>query len=194
MAKLVFFVGSAGVGKTTVAVELAKHHPVVFLDKDTVGERIVNKSLTVLGYSPDDRDSDFYREHFRDVEYEATLDVAAENLKLGQDVFAIGPFTNELKDPDYLPNYLAESGLADSNVDVKLVIVTMEQDLDEIKERIKERANPRDQWKLENWEQYKQRIKTPTTNWTQADILHFDNGSEFTDEKRRELETFIGWL
>ncbi|GJM83520.1 hypothetical protein HMSSN139_60160 [Paenibacillus sp. HMSSN-139] len=63
MLKLVFFVGVAGTGKTTVARKLAGRMPAAFLDRDTVGGRFVEKILEMNGLDVNDRDSEFYKKH-----------------------------------------------------------------------------------------------------------------------------------
>ncbi|CAM4126610.1 hypothetical protein PAAL109150_11585 [Paenibacillus alkaliterrae] len=66
MQKLVFFVGVAGTGKTTVARKLSDRIPAAFLDRDTIGGRFVEAILELQGFDKRDRDSDFYKKHLRD--------------------------------------------------------------------------------------------------------------------------------
>ncbi len=95
MQKLVFFVGVAGTGKTTVAEKISEKIPCAFLDRDTVGGRFVERFLEMNDLDPNDRDSDFYKKNLRDLEYDTTKDICIENLRVGQNVFMISPFTAE---------------------------------------------------------------------------------------------------
>lgn len=193
MQKLVYFVGVAGTGKTTVAEKAAAKIPNAFLDRDTVGGRFVEKFLEQQGLDPDDRDSQFYKDNLRDLEYDTTLDICIENLRVGQNVFMISPFTAELKNKQYLENLLKEAGKTKVEVDVKVVVVTL-QDIEQQRKRIEQRGTDRDTWKLENWDQYETRVNfVPEINWDipEENILVFDNSGPLTQEKVTNLITFI---
>ncbi|MFB1049666.1 AAA family ATPase [Paraliobacillus sp. JSM ZJ581] len=193
MQKLVFFVGVAGTGKTTVAKSVAAQIPCAFLDRDTVGGRFVERFLEKEGLDKNDRDSDFYKEHLRDLEYDTTKDICIENLAADQNVFMISPFTSELKSKQWLNEVLDLSGKSRESVDVKVIIVTLD-DIDKQKERIEDRGTVRDTWKLENWDSYEGRVKfVPTINWDiPADHKYiFDNSGTLSDEKIATLVHFI---
>lgn len=193
MLKLVFFVGVAGTGKTTVARKLARRMPAAFLDRDTVGGRFVEKILEMNGLDVNDRDSDFYKKHLRDLEYDTTRDICIENLAAGQNVFMISPFTAELKSKDWLETLLQEAGLSKREVDVKVVVVTL-KDMATQKERIIDRCTDRDTWKLEHWDDFKHRVQfVPEVNWEipASSILEFDNSGELTEEKAEGVYRFV---
>lgn len=193
MQKLVFFVGVAGTGKTTVARKLAGRMPAAFLDRDTVGGRFVEKILEMNGLDVNDRDSDFYKQHLRDLEYDTTRDICIENLAAGQNVFMISPFTAELKSKDWMETLLQEAGLSKREVDVKVVVVTL-KDMETQKERIIDRCTDRDTWKLEHWDDFKHRVQfVPEVNWDipASSILEFDNSGELTEEKVEEVYRFV---
>jgi len=193
MQKVVFFVGVAGTGKTTVAEKAVKHIPAAFLDRDTVGGRFVEAFLKKEGLDPDDRDSGFYKENLRDLEYDATKDICIENIRVGQNVFMISPFTSELKSNQWMEALLNEAGKTKADVDVKVIVVTLD-DIDQQKSRIQGRGTERDSWKLENWTSYESRVNfVPEINWDISDenILIFDNSGDLTDKKVKSVVDFI---
>jgi len=193
MQKVVFFVGVAGTGKTTVAEKAVKHIPAAFLDRDTVGGRFVEAFLKKEGLDPDDRDSGFYKENLRDLEYDATKDICIENIRVGQNVFMISPFTSELKSNQWMEDLLSEAGKTKADVDVKVIVVTLD-DIDQQKSRIQGRGTERDTWKLENWTSYENRVNfVPEINWDISDenILIFDNSGDLTDKKVKSVVDFI---
>ncbi|MBM7571249.1 AAA family ATPase [Aquibacillus albus] len=193
MQKLVFFVGVAGTGKTTVAREIAVQRPCVFIDRDTVGGRFVESILEMNDMDKNDRDSDFYKKNLRDLEYDTAKDICIENLSVGQDVFMISPFTAELKSKEWIKEVIQASGKSEEEVDVKVVVVTLD-DIDTQRERIEERGTVRDAWKLNNWDSYETRVDfVPTINWEipESNILNFDNSGDLTTEKVDKLIAFI---
>lgn len=193
MQKLVFFVGVAGTGKTTVAEKVSAHIPCAFLDRDTVGGRFVERFLEMNDLDPKDRDSQFYKENLRDLEYDTTKDICIENLRAGQNVFMISPFTAELKNKEWIEEVITASGKTKEEVDVKVVVVTL-QDIEQQRKRIEERGTDRDTWKLENWDSYETRVDfVPTINWDipKENIEIFDNSGDLTEEKVQKLISFL---
>ncbi|MBP1906854.1 putative kinase [Paenibacillus turicensis] len=193
MLKLVFFVGVAGTGKTTVARALATRMSAAFLDRDTVGGRFVEKMLEMNGLDVNDRDSEFYKKHLRDLEYDTTKDICIENLAAGQNVFMISPFTAELKNKSWIEEVIAAAGLTKEEVDVKVIAVTL-QDMELQRQRIVDRQTERDTWKLEHWDDFKQRVQfVPEVNWDipSSSILVFDNSGELTEDKLNQVYEFV---
>lgn len=193
MLKLVFFVGVAGTGKTTVARALATRMSAAFLDRDTVGGRFVEKMLEMNGLDVNDRDSEFYKKHLRDLEYDTTKDICIENLAAGQNVFMISPFTAELKNKVWMDEVIAAAGLTKEEVDVKVIAVTL-QDMELQRQRIVDRQTERDTWKLEHWDDFKQRVQfVPEVNWDipASSILVFDNSGELTEDKLNQVYEFV---
>ncbi|RIX50611.1 ATP-binding protein [Paenibacillus nanensis] len=192
MQKLIFFVGVAGTGKTTVAKKLSAVMPAAFLDRDTIGGRFVEAILEMKGLDKNDRDSDFYKANLRDLEYDTAKDVCIENLAAGQNVFMISPFTAELKNKQWIEEVIAAAGLTKDQVDVKVIVVTL-QNMELQKDRIVGRQTERDQWKLEHWSDFQKRVDfVPEINWDipQSHILIFDNSGELTEEKVAQLQEF----
>lgn len=193
LQKLVFFVGVAGTGKTTVARKLSAVIPAAFLDRDTIGGRFVEAILEMKGLDKNDRDSDFYKANLRDLEYDTAKDVCIENLAAGQNVFMISPFTAELKNKAWIEEVIAAAGLTKEQVDVKVIVVTL-QNISLQKERIVDRQTERDRWKLEHWGDFEKRVDfVPAIHWDipQASITVFDNSGELTDGKVAGLIDFV---
>ncbi|RBW68289.1 AAA family ATPase [Bacillus taeanensis] len=192
MNKLVFFVGTAGTGKSYIARVLSQHFSWAYLDMDTVGTRFVNKMLTMSGRSADDRDSKFYKEHLRDLPYEAITDLALENLEAKQNAALIAPFTKELAIPNWIDEVLKRKGFTIRDVDIKVMIIEVEN-TEIAKQRIEARGFSRDEWKLEHWDEFKERISAPEIAWNIPDssILKFDNSGLLTEEKLEMLIRFI---
>lgn len=138
--------GPAGVGKSTYGKKLAAELGACFLDSDTVTEPVVRAGMELGGEDPDDRDSPVYRRAFRNPVYECLFATAAENL-LHVDVVMVGPFTSEIRNPEW-PEMLRKR----FGVEVEVVFVTCSED--ERRRRIENRGNPRDRLKLRDWDQY----------------------------------------
>ncbi len=186
MGKLIIFAGHSGTGKTTLAKlampELIKkcQHPFIFLDKDTVYGTFSSHLLGLLTGNEQDRDSPYYLDHFRDWEYSGLIDIARENLALDADVILVGPFSKEIQSLRLFD--IASLGLP-SQTQIQVVWVDLE--VDEAKRRIEKRNDPRDQWKIEHWQEYaKRRIDPPL----HAQLFRFDN-SQFSQSKFEVLLT-----
>lgn len=137
--------GSPGAGKSTFGKKLARKLDAAFIDIDTATEKLVKLALILSGHHPDDRDSPYFKEHFRQPIYEQMFDVAKENLD-HTNVVLSGPFTKELRDPEW-PTFLEKK----LNAYIEIYYVACKLEIR--KKRMIQRANPRDKAKLEAWEQ-----------------------------------------
>lgn len=192
MRKLVFFVGGAGSGKTTIAKGITvKHHP-VFLDMDTASRPASEKIMTLMGHDPDDRDSAAYKTLCRDLGYRLTMDSALENLEMGSDVFAIGPFTSEIGNPNWIHEELAKVGATVGDVEVKVVYVYLE-DMAQYKKRIEDRGHKADEWKLAHWDEFAKRMKRTEVQWDLPgdSVIYFDNSQGTLEDNILSVERFI---
>ncbi|CAM4161074.1 AAA family ATPase [Saccharibacillus endophyticus] len=192
MRKLVFFVGGAGSGKTTIAKGITiKEHP-VFLDMDTASRPASEKIMELMGHDPHDRDSAAYKMLCRDLGYRLTMDSALENLELGSDVFAVGPFTSEIRNPNWIHEELAKIGATVNDVEVKVVYVYLE-DMAQYKKRIEDRGHKADEWKLANWDEFVQRMQRTEVQWELPgrSVLYFDNSQGTLEENIISVERFI---
>jgi predicted kinase len=175
--RLILFAGHAGTGKTTLA---KKALPLIiqktgadffFLDKDTVYGAYSAHVMELTSNDPNDRDSPFYLKNLRDWEYAGLIAIAKENLQLGVNVVLVGPFSTEIQSGKiFSPDAL---GIASTSI---IKIAWIELDENEAKRRMEKRADPRDEWKLNHWDQYTQRrVQPPEHSAIQRfDSLHFD--------------------
>ncbi|GAB4503275.1 MAG: ATP-binding protein [Anaerolineales bacterium] len=140
--------GSPGAGKSTYAKKLAAACHATLLDIDTVTERLVRVALREAGHDADDRDSEYFKRTFREPIYETLFDIARANLPF-QDVIVVGPFTKELREPDWPARLSCRLG---GPVEVHYVACPAEVR----RQRLMERGDARDLAKLRAWERYLQ--------------------------------------
>ncbi|AJY74133.1 AAA family ATPase [Paenibacillus beijingensis] len=192
MRKLVFFLGPAGAGKTTLAKTLAKQRRAAFFDMDTLTRPAAEAIMTLLGQDPDDRDSPVYKRHCRDLGYRITMDAALENVELGTDAFVVGPFTKEIEDPLWHKQELARIGASPNDVDVKALFVFLPDD-EHYRRRIQDRGSHLDEWKLSNWSRFSPSLIRRDIKWElpPSSILYFDNSGPLTEEKFAQIERFV---
>ncbi len=138
--------GAPGSGKTTHAKQLAAASAATLLDIDTVTERLVKVGLVAAGHSPDDRDSDYFKQTWREPIYQALFDIARDNLPY-HDVVITGPFTREIQDSNWPAKLSTELG---SPVEVHYVQCPAHIR----RQRLSVRGNERDQAKLQDWDSY----------------------------------------
>jgi len=190
--KLIFFLGPAGAGKTTLAEAWLQRHGGAYLDMDTLLRPAAEAIMTLAGEDPEDRDSPFYKKHCRDLGYRITMDAALQQLRLGLDAVVVGPFTKETEDANWLASELARIGLTTTEVCVKVILVTLSSEADYYA-RIQSRASALDAWKLANWEQFSQSLRPRAIAWPlpAGSVLTFDNTAPLTDATLADLESFI---
>lgn len=198
MNQLVFFVGPAGAGKTTLARAVAARRPAVILDMDTLLRPAAAALMAAHGLDPSDRDSTAYKRLCRDLGYRITMDAALDNLGLGADLFVIGPFTQETADPNWLTGELARVGRDLSEVAVKVVVVGL-ADESLYRERIAGRKLALDDWKLAHWDEFRRSLAPRAIAWPldAANIQYVDNSPSNLAVTVQALEEFIdagtGW-
>mgnify|MGYP001063027052 FL=1 len=156
-----FILGHAGTGKSFITsrfIERQKQQGRAWclLDKDVVSENWSGPLLQALGQDPADRDSPFFKENVRDLQYASTLRIAMDQLALGLDTVLPGPWSRELASGALFS--ARALGLPEGT---RLRHVWLDLPLGIRKERIIKRADPRDQWKLDNWDAYAAALKRP---------------------------------
>lgn len=155
-SSLHLILGPPAAGKTTFARSLAGRLPAALVDIDLSTEPVVRAALSALGMDPNDRDSPEYKRIFRSPIYDSLFTIAAANLP-HIDVVLTGPFTSEMRDPNWL------EALRDQwfppPYQIKPYYLSCPSEL--LFERMKKRANPRDAAKLADWETYRKYYGPP---------------------------------
>ena len=128
--------------------------------------------------NPEDRDSPFYLDNLRDWEYSGLIDIVRENLALSVNVILVGPFSRELKS-----GKIFDLTRLDLPSHTHTRVAWIDLDSNEARSRMEKRADPRDNWKLANWDSYITRRVEPPVH---PDLTRFDH-SEFDAEKFDQL-------
>lgn len=166
-SKLILIGGAPGSGKTYIGKELSRRVG-LFVDKDTVSRFFAEPMLKLLGSHSDDRESETYLAHVRNIEYETMMKHALENLEGGHSVICSAPFIREFNDEQWLDDIQLEAELLDAEV----VKVWIHVDPATARERIIARGAGRDLWKLANWDAYISGIPQSAPS---PDMLVIDN-------------------
>ena len=186
--RLILFAGHAGTGKSTLA---KKALPLIiertgedffFLDKDTVYGSYSAHVMDLTTQNPNDRDSPFYLNHLRDWEYQGLLEITKENLLLGVNVILVGPFSKEIQS-----GRMFRPGALGFPANAKISIAWIDLNEDEARLRMQKRGDPRDNWKLEHWDQYVTRRIDPPIH---SSLHRFDNA----DFNEIQFDYLIGQL
>lgn len=176
MRHLILVTSPPASGKTFVTKALAKAlHNCVYLDKDTL--IVLSKQIFCVANQEYNRSSEFFQENIRDYEYECVMDLALEALEYNDTVLINAPFTEEIRDGEYiqaLRELLKEK-------EAELAVVWVSTDIEVCHQRMIKRASDRDTWKLENWNEYisKQNFEAPDIEG----LIVFENSSEESFEE-----------
>lgn len=136
------------VGKSTFARQLAKKTNACLIDIDTTTEAIIRAAMAQLTQNPSDRDSPIFKNAFREPIYQTLFSIADENLPHTHAILT-GPFTKEQQNENWLTEIQAK---LKTPCIVKCVHIHCDAALR--KQRLIDRANPRDASKLENWDEH----------------------------------------
>lgn len=136
---LILLTGVAGSGKSTVARGLMDCLQAAYLDNNFIAD----------AFFPDTRRGLEYR-HLRPRIYRALYRITAENLKVGNSVLLDAPHVRQSRRVNWYRSMLSLVRDAGS----ELVIIRCVASEREIRKRLEARGEPRDRWKLENWETY----------------------------------------
>lgn len=188
MATLVIVLGVAGAGKSTIGKEIAKRLHFLYLDKDTLTEPFVE----ALNPRKHDRESIYYLNKIRPIEYKVLLDVAEENLRLGQSVVLSAPFGKEALDPNWLERELE----CTRGLQVRLKIIWVKVDTTTERLRLAKRKAARDQWKLNHWEQYQAQRGEFAVKWSRDPAVYFEFDNRAPNEPlfEKQLRRLLAWI
>jgi len=192
MKKLILVTSPPASGKTYISKQLSKTlKHVVYLDKDTL--IILSKQIFKVAGEPYNRSSKFFEENIRDYEYEAVVALALEALEYDDIVLINAPFTEEIRDINYINNLRAN--LKEKNA--RLVVIWVETSIEVCKQRMIARNVDRDTWKLANWDEYiaSCNFNIPSTlddPKVVDDLLIFKNSSE--QEYEESLKNVVSIL
>ncbi|MCL6604938.1 MAG: ATP-binding protein [Paenibacillus sp.] len=178
MNKLVFFLGPAGSGKTTLAKAVASRRKAAFFDMDILLRPAADVILAMHGLDITDRDSLEYKKLCRDLGYRITMDAALDNIGLNTDVFVVGPFTQEAATPDWISSELSRIGR--SLLDVEVLVVMIELANEEVyRNRIQGRQSPLDDWKITHWDQFRSSLHSRNVQWPipSSNVAYIDNSN-----------------
>ncbi|WP_127533794.1 AAA family ATPase [Paenibacillus kobensis] len=193
-ARIVWFVGPAGAGKTTLAKALARRRRMAVLDMDTLLRPAAEAIMKQAGLDPSDRDSSEYKRRCRDLGYRITMDAALENAASGIDAVVIGPFTKELNDPDWVARELSaiEGQTGEFSIEAKAVFVYLPSE-QHYYDRIRQRGSALDQWKLDHWDTFRASLVRREVRWRlpEGSVLYLDNSEPMTEETLDRLDRFV---
>ena len=152
MKTLILISGAPGVGKSSVAIEIAKQLKCTLLDKDCIDEP----------FSPDDR-GDHYTKNIEPKVITSLLNLASLNFKVGNSVVIDLPWTHIfINSPNIQKQVL--SFVSDELVAFKIIELSLSEEL--LKQRLKTRNLKRDQWKFSEsgWDKFKEVDKILSVN------------------------------
>ncbi len=176
--KLILVTSPPACGKTYVSKQLAKKlSHVVYLDKDTL--IVLSKQIFAVAGQPYNRSSDFFNREIRDYEYACVVQLALEALDYDDVVLINAPFTQEIRNIDYMRGL--KEKLARKNASLELLWVETAPDI--VHERMIRRGSDRDTWKLQHWDEYIATVNfTPPLELERegivADLLMVKNNSQ----------------
>ena len=186
MKHLILVTSPPACGKTHVTKQLAKALTnCVYLDKDTL--IVLSKQIFKVAHQEYNRSSDFFQKEIRDYEYYAILDIAMEALEYNDTVLINAPFTDEIRDDDYL-NKLRERL---TKKDAELVVVWVNTDIEVCHQRMIKRNSDRDTWKLEHWDEYVKKLDFSIPQGIK-NLFEFDNSSDnsFKESLKNAVDYF----
>lgn len=181
---LILVGGIPGSGKSYIGKQLARRIG-LYVDKDTVANRFTEKTPPLLGSIKDDRQSAIHLDNVRDIEYEAMMAQAFENLALGVSVVCSAPFFSEFANP----KWIADVTRSAKEKGAELYTLWVRADLETARKRLIARGESRDEWKLANWHFYTQGLSLYPHPHAKALVI--ENSGLFHNEVMAQINVFI---
>lgn len=181
--RLILVTSPPASGKTYISKKLSENlKHIVYLDKDTLIP--LSKQIFEVAEQEHNRSSEFFEKNIRNYEYKVIVDLALEALKYDSKALINAPFTQEIRNPEYMENLKNRL----KEVHAKLTVIWVVTSPEIVHQRMIDRNSDRDMWKLQNWEEY---IKTvdftvPSTIDNPADDLDFLEFYNNIDEEYQE--------
>lgn len=184
-SQLIIVTGCAGSGKTTIGKELAKQLGYAFIDKDTVVNEFTDFAL-IKFESSISRESDFYKNELRPIEYKTTFDVCKEILDCNCGVVLVIPFIAQIQD---YSKWLEIKNA--SNIDAKVKFIWIKHNINNERQHIIKRNEVRDKYKLEHWDEYAKSIENirPSLEYNAYEYSNIKHVSDGIDEIIKEVRT-----
>lgn len=177
MKQLLIVAGHAGVGKSTYGKDLALKNNLALLDKNTLTQPFVESLMSRWMGDPHDRQSATYVDFVRPLEYTALMNTAWQMLESGTaGVIVTAPFVKELYDTQWVQELEDKC----NSIECLLTIFWVTCDTDIQRKQITKRGAERDQWKLDNWDEWAASLlPAPSLVGKRYGIVEND-GSHFT--------------
>ena len=178
LKRLILVTSPPASGKTYISKKLAENlKHIVYLDKDTLIP--LSKQIFAVAGEEYNRSSEFFNKNIRDFEYITIVDLALEALQYDSKALINAPFTQEIRNPEYMDTLKKKLRKINAKLTVIWVITTPEI----IHQRMIERNSDRDIWKLEHWDEYIKTVdfsipKTIDDPDDDLDFLKFYNSSD----------------
>lgn len=155
MGHIIIVAGYAGSGKTELAKIIAKKTQWAIVDKDTVSRDFVEKLIESNNSYVGDRESDFYLNEVRPIEYQMLDDIITENMEHGSALIVTAPWIAAFETPKYWKILRSKAKIYCT----KLTIIWVSSDIETMHERIIQRNAVRDTYKINHWDDYARNVK-----------------------------------
>jgi|GEM_PF-6286654 len=170
MARLVVITGPAASGKTTFTHLLAVRMKAAALDYDTVGMPLLTAFAEQRGLPL----ADACRE-FRTVCHGTVLGIAAENLRLGQDVLLCAPFGREIETEGFFRDWKTAQ-----DVSCEIIECRMQISAENLAKRVVGRGLARDAGKIGTPLAYARQAIERRHSWDPDRVFPIDANTELS--------------
>lgn len=192
---IIVVIGPTGVGKSAVGKIIAKNLQYTYIDKDAATSYLTEYILESLSptKNKNDRESAFYVQAVRPLEYKSILTQALENIELGNNVVVTADFDLEIQDASWLDqDPVMQKILAHA----QLKVIHVHVDKQTLLKRLISRNELRDEWKLNNWDAYWKQVDELKIVWaaTKYQLFTFDNSDALPILYNLKVDSLISQL